>query len=380
MIVKTSGNFSDVTVAAGTMPTGSCGLAAFGRIWGVASKADRTVLKYSDLLDETTWSGGSSGSVDLKSVWTYGMDEITALAEFNDFLVIFGKKSVLVYSGASDPSTMSLKDNITGVGCVARDSVQSIGTDLLFFSDSGVRTLSRTIQADGSAPIGDVSKNIRDYIRGFIGSEAMTSVRSVYHEDEGFYLINFPTVGYTFYFNLKIPNPDGTPKVTTWRDINPKAFLSGRDKVLYMGFAGVLGKYKDYLDNTSTYDLFYWSAWNNFATRENSSIGDRIKIPKKAIVAIVGGASYTITYKWAFDYTDNFVTSQAAVNVDVNAAQYNLAEYSNAEFAGGNVFSQNEVNLSGSGKLMKIGFSVTINDVNISFQKIDIYAKLGRLT
>ncbi len=373
-VVKTTGNFADI-VPTGTLPTGSCGLAAFGRIWAVASDVDRTVVKYSDLLDETTWSGGSSGSLDLKTVWAYGMDEVTALAEFNGFLIIFGKKSILVYTGADDPSTMSLKDSITGIGCVARDSVQSIGTDILFLSDSGVRTLSRTVQADGSAPIGDISKNVRDYIKGFIGSEDLTAVRSAYHETEGFYVINFPVVGYSFYFNLKIPNQDGTARITMWRDINPKSFLSARDGSLYMGFAGVIGKYSGYLDNATTYDLFYWSSWNDFG----EEVRPFIKIPKKVIVSIVGGSSYTITYKWAFDYKDNFVTSQVAIDVDADAAQYNISEYSEADYSGGDVFTQSLVNMSGSGKLIKLGLQVTINGSNVSFQKLDIYAKLGRM-
>lgn len=372
-IVKTTGNFADITAGAGTLPTGGAALSAFGRVWAVSSDTDKTVIKYSDLLDETTWSGGSSGSLDVKSVW--GGDVITALAEFNGFLVIFGKKTILIYSGADDPSTMSLKDNLSGIGCIARDSVQDIGTDMLFYSDSGVRTLSRTVQADGSAPVGDISKNIRDYLASFVGSETPLMIRSVYHEPDGMYVINFPTVGYSFYFNLKYPNPDGSARATTWRSINPKAFCSSVDGNLYMGFAGVIGTYTGYLDNASTYDMVYWSAWNDFG----EELRPYTKMPKKAVTTIVGGSGYTITYKWAFDYISNFVSQDVAVTADVSAAQYNISEYSNAEYSGGDVFSQNTVNMSGSGKVFKLGFVSTINNSKVSFQKIDIYAKLGRI-
>jgi len=149
-IVGAGGAFADIVAGTGTLPTGHACLSAFGRLWATKSTTDKTTLVYCSLLDETLWGSGSAGSLDLKTVWAHGIDEITALAEFQGKLLIFGKRSVLIYTGASTPSTMTLADHITGVGCIARDSVQDVGTDIFFLSDSGLRSLVRTVQNETS--------------------------------------------------------------------------------------------------------------------------------------------------------------------------------------------------------------------------------------
>ena len=131
--------------ASGTPPQANEALAAFGRMWVADFTGDKNTLQFSDSLDGTDWNSGSSGSLNVRTVWPTGYDEITALAAYNGRLVIFGKNSILLYSGASTPSSMALEDTITNVGCIARDSVQDIGTDLIFLSSTGVRSLGRTI-------------------------------------------------------------------------------------------------------------------------------------------------------------------------------------------------------------------------------------------
>jgi hypothetical protein len=123
--------FSDHSHATGTPPQANEALAAFGRVWAADVTGNKYTLYWSDLLAGHAWTGGTSGSLDLTTVWPTGHDEIVALAEFNDFLVIFGKRSILLYSGASSPSSMVLADIITNIGCIARDSVQSTGTDFI---------------------------------------------------------------------------------------------------------------------------------------------------------------------------------------------------------------------------------------------------------
>ena len=139
-----------VTIASlagiGTAPQANAVLGAYGRLWAADISTDKTILYFSDTLIGQNWTGGSAGTLDLKSVWTAGMDTITALAAFNGYLVIFGKKSILVYQSPSNPASMTLVEHIKGIGSVSRDTVQDIGTDILFLSDTGVRSLARTIQ------------------------------------------------------------------------------------------------------------------------------------------------------------------------------------------------------------------------------------------
>ena len=134
--------------ATGTAPQGNEVLAAYGRLWVADITGNKHTIYWSDFLNGHAWSGGSTGSLDITEVWPSGYDEIVSLAAHNGFLIIFGKKSILVYSGADDTVTSGvfrLADTIEGVGCIARDSVQHTGTDIIFLSDSGVRSFGRTI-------------------------------------------------------------------------------------------------------------------------------------------------------------------------------------------------------------------------------------------
>ena len=151
---------SEKTGYAGTVPQGNICISAYGRLWVAASNADRTTLTFSDLLSGHVYTGGTSGTLNVNSVWPNGADEITGLAAHNGFLFIFGKRQILVYQGATTPSTMSLYDTVIGIGCQWRDSIQSTNTDVVFLSNSGVRSIMRTIQ-EKSAPFREDRKSTR---------------------------------------------------------------------------------------------------------------------------------------------------------------------------------------------------------------------------
>ena len=152
------------TVANGTSTAATLkcheAIGAYGRMWIVDNATDTQTIYWSDLLDGSDFTNGSSGSIDVSKAWPDGYDEVRALAAHNDLLVIFGKHSILVYQGASSPANMVLADTIAGVGCICRNSVQHIGTDVLFMSNSGLRSLGRTIQ-EKSLPLSDLSLNIK---------------------------------------------------------------------------------------------------------------------------------------------------------------------------------------------------------------------------
>jgi len=195
-VIESHSNHSHAT---GTPPYANEVLAAFGRLWAGDVTGNKYTLYWSDLLNGHHWTGGTSGSLDLTTVWPTGYDEIVALAEFNDLLVIFGKRSILLYSGASSPSSMVLADVITNIGCIARDTVQSTGTDLIFLSDTGVRSLGRVIQ-EKSNPIGDVSKNVRDEMMFTVNTQT-NNIKSVYSPEHSFYLLFLPTSSIVYCFD-----------------------------------------------------------------------------------------------------------------------------------------------------------------------------------
>lgn len=357
-----------VTWTTREFPRGDAAIAAYGRIW--TTDSTKTVVHYSDLLLGHKYSGGSSGSIDLKSVWTHGMDQIVAFGAFNGHIIIFGKRSITIYSSADDVSNIALVEVIKSDGCIARDSVQDTGTDLIFLSATGVRSLQRTIQ-EKSMPLNDVSKNVRDYLTTLVKNETKSQIRSAYSEFNGFYILVLPSAMLVFCFDMRFPLKDGAARVTTWNAIEPKSLLATVDDELYIGKAGLIGKYSGYNDNADTYVLTYRSAWNNMNNTQ-------IKIPKKMRVTVIGGYGYTINFKWAFDYA--YIKSTLGGGVDSQlAAEWSEAEWNVGEWSGGSTLATSEIHMTGSGEVLQFGWNVTINGQSISFQKVDIFIKAGRI-
>lgn len=365
-----------VTIASlagtGTPPQGNAVCGAYGRLWVGDTSSDRTILYYSDTLIGQNWAAGASGTLDLKSVWTNGMDSITAIAAFNGYLVIFGNKSILIYSGPSNPSTMALVEHVKGIGCIARDSIQDIGTDILFLSDTGVRSLARTIQ-EKSMPLRDVSKNVRDDITLSIFQETtIGDIRSVYHEPERFYLINFPTNQKTYCFDISKVLEDGSSPVTTWNQINPRAMYSSLDRILYLGQSGVIGKYTGYTDNGSTYDMSYLTSWMSFGEPSAE------KILKRLLYTVLGSNNTPFSVKWAYDYTGTYFTQQQTITGFL-AYEYGIAEYNIGLYSSGASIAVIGTPGLSAGKMVQVGFQCSVNGSQLALQKFDIYAKRGRM-
>jgi hypothetical protein len=312
---------------------------------------------------------GTSGTLDVSQVWPNGADEIISLAAHNNFLIVFGRRQILLYSNATDPNNLTLSDAITGIGCVARDSVVATGGDVIFLSDSGVRSLMRTIQ-EKSAPMRDISANVRDDLVLEVSLEDADEIRAVYSDKEAFYLLSLPARQIVYCFDMRAPLPNGANRVTTWDGLVPYAFKYTRSKELLMGKAGYIAKYGGYKDNANNYLMKYYTNYFDF---QSPTV---IKIMKKVGVTIIGGQGYPVTLKFGFDYSDilnlrQFSLSNAAV------AEYNIAEFNEAEY-GGSAFDNKIINIGGSGKVIQLGFETTVFDKSISIQKLDVYVKTGK--
>ena len=147
-------------------------------------------------------------------------------------------------------STMTLQDVITGIGCIARDSLAYTGTDLIFLSSTGVRSALRTIQ-EKSMPLRDISKNVRNDLISAVAGESSSSIKSVYNSKEAFYLLTLPVLKTVYCFDMKAALQDGSARVTTWDSIQPKSLFCKQDGTLYVGQSGYLGTYTGYTDSTA---------------------------------------------------------------------------------------------------------------------------------
>ena len=361
----------------GTLPTGystsdfkpNCALAAYGRIWVADIVGDRQTVYFSRLLDGSDFSGGDSGSLSINSVFPNN-DQIIGLAAHNGFLIIFGRNNIAIYNNPIDVTTLTLADFIPNVGCIARDSIQNTGSDIIFLSDSGVRSLQRVIQ-EKSLPMRDISKNVRDDLVSNVDSETAIQIKSIYYDRDAFYLLALPTTKWVYCFDMRAPLQDGSARATIWTNIDPHSFCVTAAKELLVGKAGYVGKYFGHLDNTATYRFQYYTNYFDFDSPTKE------KILKQIGMVLIGGSNQNIAIKWGFDYNENYSAVTKKLDTAV-AYEYNIGEYNIAEYSDGIVLDKFKSHVGGKGPIMQVGLEAEINGNPLSIQRIDIYIKQGK--
>jgi hypothetical protein len=348
----------------------NCVLAAYGRIWMADIVGDRQTVYFSQLLNGSEFDGGDSGSLSLNAVFPNN-DQIVGLAAHNGFLIVFGRNNIAVYANPIDVTQLTLADFISNVGCVARDSIVNTGTDIIFLSDSGVRSLQRVVQ-EKSLPFRDLSKNVRDELVTNVSSETTTKIRAVYYDRDAFYLLALPATKYVYCFDMRGALQDGAARVTIWTGIEPHAFFVNTAKELLIGKLGYVGKYFGHDDNGSSYRLRYFTNYFDFEQPTN------IKVLKKAGFVVIGGSNQSIAIKYGFEYTDNYQSTTRLLDA-ATVYEYGIGEYGIAEYSGGIVLDRFTANLGGSGVVLQIGLEADINGNPLSIQKIDIGVKGGKV-
>jgi hypothetical protein len=359
------------------------GLAAYGRLWLAVSEEDTHTVYWSDLLNGTDFSSGSSGSIDISEAWPDGADSIVSLVAHNNFLIIFGKHSIIVYGGADSPANMAIADTVAGVGCIDRNSVQHIGTDVLFLDDSGLKSFSRVIQ-EKSMPLSDLSGNIKTEFISIIKNRT-GPVSSLYSADNTFYLVSFPENNLTYCFDMKGKTENGSYRVTRWPSSTFFSFEALRNGELLVGNKNGLSSYSGYSDNGASYRFKYYSPGLTFGDPS------RLKMLKKLRPTIVGASAATFFLKWSYDFETfyhsqefsvgtqipsyyNSPDSQFGESPDVNGVEFDVAEYT-----GGELTSRRAINATGDGTVITIGLESDINGFALSLQEINVLALIGKI-
>jgi hypothetical protein len=345
-------------------------LSAFGRIWVGNIAGDTQTVYFSDLLRGTDFTTGSAGYLNLQEVFP-NADNIVALAAHNGFLVIFGRNNIAIYSSPIDTGALKLEDCIYNVGCIARDSVQNTGTDIMFLSDGGVRSLSRIIQ-EKSLPMNDLSKNVRDDLMLNVSfEEDFGKIKSIYYEKDAFYLLSLPTSKFVYCFDTRTRLQDNACRVTIWDNLDPKAFCITQTKELLIGKTSYIGKYSGYSDNETAYRMQYYTNYFDF------DASTALKILKKIGWVLIGGTNQAVAIKWGFDYNESYRSETYILDAGT-VYEYNIGEYNIAEYSSGIAIDRFNINAGGQGTVMQLGLEADINGFSLSIQKIDVAVKAGK--
>lgn len=358
------------------VPHGNTVLAAYGRLWVADTTDNKTTVYFTNILDGSNFQSGTAGSIDISSVLTQGADEIVAVGAHNGYLIIFCKNNIIIYGDNDNfqqgmtTSSLTLVEVIEGVGCIARDSVQNTGEDILFLSNTGVRSLNRTVQ-EKSQPMRDISKNVRDDIIQAINGEVLSNVKSVYSPTNAFYLLTFPATKQTFCFDTRMSLEDGSFRVTVWPELTPAGMLSlGSD--LFFAQPDGIAEYRGYQDDGVKYEMAYYS---NYFDLDLPNVN---KIVKKLSATTVGATGQTFALKVGYEYSPIYFAQTFKLTAGT-VYEYGAAEYGLSEYAGAVLINDQSAPTQGAGNIIQIGFTTDINGTAMSLQKISIYAKQGKV-
>ena len=364
----------------------NCGSAYYGRLWvGGVTEAKGTVY-YSDTLNAHKWASGAAGEIDLTTVW--GNDEIVAIAPFYGKMVFFGKHNIAIYNNPTTPTSMTLDEVIRDVGCVSRDSVQAVGDDLLFLSDTGLRSLHRTSELD-KVPLTDYSVAIKDTLVRNIGQS--TNVKAVYVRSEGVYLLSFVDLNITYVFDMKHFAPTKSPRLTVWKfdgDREPsclaytdtKGFLAGQK-------SGSIATYEGYFDKvyisggtytSHSYTGVFSTTWLDLGQSVTAALLKKLK------AVISGGQGTVVSVKWFKDFSNEPSTTQNfLLNPTISSAPSLWGGtgvlYGQAKYAPSYGLKEYNVPLGGSAKFLKLEMTAETKGYVASLQDMSLLFKQGKI-
>jgi hypothetical protein len=382
------GTFSNIVEVGGTLsPTGGVGCCAYGRVWGL--DGDGFTVKWCALQDETNWTTGDSGSIDLRKVWPLGMDTCTAIFAYGGSLVICGTKQLLVYGSSSntvlglDVTALRLVDAVEGAGCISQWTVAHIGgekehSDVLFCGKSGVQSIQRLVLASGSRPIQNHTKNVRDALITMLRAETASAISGFYSPSNGFYALTLPVSGYTWIVDQrhKFDDQDGdeVARVTRWPFATTAcAEFSGRGVYMASNTAGNLYQYQAGTDDGVTFTVTLQTPWMDFG----QDYAARLKALKRVGALIYGQQTSPVTYTWFIDFQPSGMSSQATLTGG-SPAQWGIAQWGIDQWGGGGLLQLLNVNASGTGQYFSLSISSSASS-NFAIQQVQLMAKALRL-
>jgi len=170
-----------------------------------------------------------NGFIDLSSEYGFS-DNIKAAAIYQGKLAMFARRSIQIVVTDPDPGLYSVQQTMENIGTVNGDSVRSIGdTDVLFCSDSGVRSL-RVRDSSGNLTPADLGTPIDSLIQARLLSAGTSQMASIVEPISNRYWLSIGNFIYVFsYF------PSGG--ITAWSTYDPSTPMTPVSAV-YATFPG----------------------------------------------------------------------------------------------------------------------------------------------
>ncbi len=367
---------------------------AYGRLWVSGVNEDYNTIYYSDLLLANQWYDGkaaptdtfnSAGIIDVSQYWPNGGDRVVAIHAHNNFLVIFGRQSILLYGSSnafSDPADVGgfvLQDTISNMGAVSRDAVVSVGAELLYVDDSGVRSLGRTIQ-EKSVPLGDLTANVKRDISSLIRDEPNDAISLFYMPNRNLVICNFADTEQAYAIEMRQPSATGGNKITRWTNctFNRGMYVEFED-LTYTLLAGKDSngalQYDNYLEWTG--DAYTMSYASNAFTFGDAVRQKFVKQVDFTLVSTFINAPAVV--KWGYGGLLEYSANKTIIAQQ--PALYNVSFFNQGEEYGEGLttLKRYRTNTKGSGALVRVALETEIAGNSLSIQEINIQTLMGRI-
>jgi hypothetical protein len=342
-------------------------IAAYGRAWYAddAAGGNRYTIWWSNLLDGITMNAGDAGSINLTEAWPKGQDSVVALAAAFNKLIVFGRRSILLYTMAADnnPANMTLDDAIADLGCVSRDSVVETDQGIYFLSDNGIYRIDKFGQTTSLIASAHVSQLYNDDVLTAIAAETAANIKGGYYPTEGWYVLSFPTPNTTFCVHTRknVPNVD-KPVATKWTNTGRPfyAFTFDKDKNWYSAGVNGVHKYSGYTPDgaSNAYTLTYTAQWLPFEDET------RLKHAKTVTMVLEAASGQTGTLTWSVDYLAGTTRSESCT-------------CSATEFAEDPGVGYVRVQIGGTFKVIRPSVAFTINGDKVTVHQMQLFANPG---
>lgn len=183
--------------------------------------------------------------------------EIVQLIVFRDQVIVFGKESIQRITG-NTVADFQRSPITNDLGCLKADSVQEVGSDIMFLAPDGLRLLGATDRI-GDFNLGSVASKIQNAVVNLVDSFANTRICSVVVRNKSQYRI-FATgpelIDGKGLLGANLLSPEGSP-YWAWSELSDFPVAHAASEIVganeYVVFVNATG-YLYFMENGNSYD------------------------------------------------------------------------------------------------------------------------------
>lgn len=337
----------------------------------VVNNDDNNMEVYISKVDELDFDTATNDAIVLNlSKIIPGGDKVLGFSTFLEtYLVIWMRHHTLIYNVPTTFADISLQQ-VLNVGTVSVDSIDNVGGDLYFASDSGIKSLAASLGTRNTMDIKDVSKLIDPHYRSSVKSAItdLTDINGVF----------YPLCNH-YYFTLPYAN-------------SPEVWAISKDLEVATGGKGNIG---GYFTGITAYSFLYrkdgtilfGSDNGKIYTMDSGTSDDGAAIPfevektgiyfgnpkiNKAVkeMEMYLEATADLTATLEYDYGISGSTSQVqseSITITTDASPWDTSPWDTSSWDANGQLTYSTHNLLGRGKLMNIKLKHSTLNALLSF-------------